>query len=124
MTDLCRERHLDASLQDVVSGDLHGAGQLQILHHQVGGHLREHLLDLMGLMTTRYIKSKESNREMIERKTVGKWKLKLDFLTQTGLKHTVLVIYKYKTIQNTLNLCLDIRGIFCNQPFLFNLLVR
>jgi len=53
LTDLRRERHLDATLQDVVSGDLYGAGQLQILHHQVWGHLREHLLDLMGLMTSK-----------------------------------------------------------------------
>lgn len=65
MTDLCWERHLDASLQDVVSSDLHRASQLQVLHNQVGGHLREHLLDLMGLMTSRYIRNKESNREMI-----------------------------------------------------------
>ncbi|TNN66736.1 hypothetical protein EYF80_022978 [Liparis tanakae] len=35
LTDLRGERHLDATLQDVVSGDLYGAGQLQILHHQV-----------------------------------------------------------------------------------------
>lgn len=44
------KRHLDASFQDVVSGDLYGAGQLQVLHYQIGGYLREHLLDLMGLL--------------------------------------------------------------------------
>lgn len=46
---LCWERNLDASLQDVISGNLNGAGQLQILHDEVKGNLREHLLDLMGL---------------------------------------------------------------------------
>lgn len=51
LTDLSRERHLDASLQDVVGSNLHRASQLQVLHYQVGGHLREHLLDLMSLMT-------------------------------------------------------------------------
>lgn len=50
LTNLCWKRNLDASLQDVVSGDLNRAGQLQILHHKVKGNLREHLLDLMGLM--------------------------------------------------------------------------
>lgn len=64
MTDLCWERHLDASFQDVVSGDLHRAGQLQVLHHQVRGHLREHLLDLMGLM----------NREVTQCKNNGEKK--------------------------------------------------
>lgn len=63
LTDLCWERHLDASLQDVVSGDLHRAGQLQVLHHQVRGHLREHLLDLMGLMNRGDIKSKRNDLE-------------------------------------------------------------
>lgn len=41
--------HLDAALQDVVSGDLHRAGQLQVLQNQMVGHLWEHLLDLMSL---------------------------------------------------------------------------
>lgn len=50
LTNLCWERNLDASLQDVVSGDLNRAGQLQVLHDEVKGNLREHLLDLMGLM--------------------------------------------------------------------------
>lgn len=50
LTNLCWERNLDASLQDVVSGDLNRAGQLQILQNEVKGNLREHLLDLMGLM--------------------------------------------------------------------------
>lgn len=49
-TNLCWEGNLDASLQDVVSGDLNRAGQLQILHDEVKGNLREHLLDLMGLV--------------------------------------------------------------------------
>lgn len=44
-----REGHHDASLQDVVGGDLHRAGQLQVLQHQVVGNLRKHFLDLMGL---------------------------------------------------------------------------
>lgn len=61
LTNLCWERNLDASLQDVVSGDLNRAGQLQILQNEVKGNLREHLLDLMGLMK----KGREqSNREI------------------------------------------------------------
>lgn len=81
LTDLCWERHLDATLQDVVSGDLHRAGQLQVLHHQIGGHLREHLLDLMGLMNRGYIKSEERNgleKNYWRRAEHIQWKLKLE----------------------------------------------
>lgn len=61
LTNLCWEGNLDASLQDVVGGDLNRAGQLQVLHDEVKGNLREHLLDLMGLLK----KGREqSNREM------------------------------------------------------------
>ena len=68
LTDLCCEGYLDASLQDVVSGDLHRASQLQVLHHQVGRHLREHLLDLMGLMTRRYM-DKDSENDAVRGKS-------------------------------------------------------
>lgn len=46
---LGREGHLDPAFQDVVSGDLHRASELQILQHQMVRNLGEHLLYLMGL---------------------------------------------------------------------------
>lgn len=55
MTYLCGERYLDAPFQDVVSGDLYGPGELQILQNYVIRNLREHLLNLMGLEKTRSI---------------------------------------------------------------------
>lgn len=53
--NLCRERHLDSSFQNVVCSDLNGTGQLQVLNNKVGGHLREHLLNLMGLLNQKHI---------------------------------------------------------------------
>lgn len=52
LTNLCWEWNLDASLQNVVSGDLNRSGQLQVLYDDVKRNLREHLLDLMSLMRT------------------------------------------------------------------------
>lgn len=53
--NLCWEGDLDPTLQNVVSGYLNRAGQLQVLHDQVRGHLREHLLDLMGLTNSNMV---------------------------------------------------------------------
>lgn len=74
MTNLCWEGDLDTTLQDVVSGYLNRAGQLQVLHDQIWGHLREHLLDLMGLASSkerlRKYLDKNTRRENPERQSV------------------------------------------------------
>lgn len=57
---LWRKGHLDPSLQNVVGGDLDRAGQLQVLHYQVGRHLREHLLNLVGLLIRRYMRKNKN----------------------------------------------------------------
>lgn len=57
MTYLCRERHLDAPFQDVVSGYLYRTGQLQILQNYMIRNLREHLLNLVGLKKARFVQT-------------------------------------------------------------------
>lgn len=110
LTDLCWERHLDATLQDVVSGDLHRAGQLQVLHHQIGGHLREHLLDLMGLMNRGYIKSEERNG--LEKSRTYPMEVKTRAVC--WFLNIALVISKYKTFKVLQNLFVHLLYISAN----------
>lgn len=49
---LCWERHLYPALQDVISGDLYRARELQILQDQMIRDLWKHFLDLMGLRSS------------------------------------------------------------------------